>query len=154
MVVQSIVGDLAVKASLAQPKPAARPPTQTATKVQGWRWSVDRGTQSAAVGWHQQNGAGRQAREDAWVRQDRTGEATWIVLWTELEAHLVGKDGWAGPPRRPADNSRRIRRTPRDRRTARHRAGTGGGGQPERCKANDPALRQRSSALKGGKKSL
>ena len=62
-VVQSIVEDLAVKASSAQPKPPARRHRQQP------RLEVER-RQENAISWGGTSGmaeAGRQAREDAWA---------------------------------------------------------------------------------------
>ena len=118
----------------------SRPPADTDSN-QGWRWSVDRGTHGNAIRWGGTSGmaeAGRQAREDAWIRQGRTGEATWIVLRSWKPIPLERMEGSPAS----ADNPRRIRRTPHNRRTARDRVG-----KAERCKANDPALRQRRQRI-------
>ena len=78
-VVQSIVGGLAAKASSAQPKP---PPSDTDSN-QGWRWSVDRGIQSAGVvpsEWRRQ--AGRQEKMHG---SDWTGLGKPPGLWVQNE---------------------------------------------------------------------
>ena len=60
---------------------------------------------------------------------DRARNATWIVLWSRKPIPLERMDGSPAS----ADNSR-VRRTPRDRRTARHRTGTGGMGKQSAAK--------------------
>ena len=90
--VQSIVGDLAVKASSAQPKP----PGDTDSN-QGWRWSVDKRTQTVGVvpaEWRRQ--AGRQEKMHG---SDRTGLGKPPGLCCGAGSPFRWK-GWMGPPRR------------------------------------------------------
>ena len=53
---------------------------------------------------------------------DRARNVTWIVLWSWKLILLERMDGSPAS----ADNSFRVRRTPRDRRTASYHTGTGG----------------------------